>query len=105
MTAAGYGTAEEIRERVCGTKVRHRLEQHARVHLEDLQARHPDADPPFGIYPCPFAGARRHWHVGHVPSLEALEAIALVIRGLDPVAPVPHDPPAKSRRSRKARRQ
>lgn len=98
----GYRTADDIRDRVCGSKIRHRNQAEARAHQQHLADEAPAGT--FGIYPCPFSDDRRHWHAGHVPSLEALQAIARVMRGLPPTEPVPHDPPAKNRRTRKARR-
>ncbi len=104
MTARPYGSEEEIRDSVCGSKIRHRNEHAARGHLDELRARHPAAEPPFGVYPCPFSEGSRHWHAGHVPSLKALRSIARVIRGLPPEDPVPHEPPVKQTRTRRKNR-
>jgi hypothetical protein len=39
-------------------------------------------------YPCPFWRVRtprwRHWHVGHLPSMESLATVAAAIRDLPP---------------------
>lgn len=93
-------TAEEIRSSVCGDKVRHADPGSARAHAQRLNRE--AGSTAFGSYRCPFPDELgRHWHAGHVPSLESLEALARVMRGLDLSDPVPHDPPARARRRRR----
>lgn len=69
-------TFEQVRVKVCGSKVQHPGPGDARRALNRLR------QPPtvYGIYRCPFADDG-HWHVGHVPSMEALRVIADAIRG------------------------
>ena len=98
MTRPG-ATAEEIRSSVCGDKVRHDSPAAARGHARRLNEA--AGTTAFGAYRCPFPDEfGRHWHAGHVPSIESLEVLARVMRGLDPSAPVPHDPPTRDRRRR-----
>lgn len=89
-------TPDQVRQRVCGDKVRHADIVAARRAARALN-RDQGTDR-YSHYPCPFCGA---WHAGHLPSLESLQEIALVMRGLPLDPPQPHDPPTRERRRRR----
>lgn len=71
----------------CKHKRRYRCHDDALAALAEVRDRRGDEG--LAAYRCPF-GPRRHWHLGHVPSLEALKSVAREIRGLDRAA-VPQD--------------
>lgn len=70
-------TAEEfaaVKERACGNKIPHSRDTARRI------AEHHRAEGDLvGAYRCPFCPGK-HWHVGHVPSMESLQQIADAIR-------------------------
>lgn len=90
-----HQSADQVRQRVCGDKVRHGGPSQARIHARRLTR---ESSAPYSVYRCPFCHT---WHVGHVPSMEALEALARVIRGLDPNPPEPHEEPSMPARPRR----
>lgn len=66
--------AAVVRDRACTSKAA-MSRRTARLRADTLEGA--------WAYRCPFTSPRtRHWHVGHVPSIESLQTVADAIRTL-----------------------